>query len=98
MKLYNLENRIKPLLETIPATREDDWLLIYYVYLDIIGDELRNMSFAEVMVNHLDYQLPAFSAITRCRRKIFENNHNLKGNQEIREEEEKKYKAYALEG
>lgn len=82
-------------LKNTPETRADDHLLVLEVYKHFISAD---MSLKTVLEHHLEYGLPSFASIIRARRKLQIKYPELVNEKtaEIREEEEKEYKAYAL--
>ena len=68
MKAKDVEPKVLRLLETIPETRKDDWLLLKHYYSEIIDVKL--FSFATVCDYHNEFELPSFESIRRCRQKI----------------------------
>lgn len=98
--IYKLEDMVKDVLEKFEDTRSDDFILIFRVYQKINENVVVRKQFHEVMLNHLEYGLPPFTTIVRCRRKIFKNYPKLKPQKitEIREEQESKIIDYAIDG
>lgn len=66
------------LLKEHPATRSDDRLLITAVYDEYYG--VCNEPFFKVMARS---DLPSFDTITRCRRKIQQEDESLRGTQAV---------------
>lgn len=78
-----------------PETRADDFILVLEVYKSFVSCE---MSFAEVLEHHTALGLPSFASIARSRRKLQSKYPELvyKAAAEMRADEEKRYRAYAL--
>ena len=100
MKLNKIENLVKEVLTNYKDSRSDDFVLIYRVYQSINENVVIRQPFYEVMLNHKEYGLPAFSGITRARRKIFKDNPELANEkvQEARINKEAEYIDYAIGG
>lgn len=101
MRAKQIEPLVREALTNKPATRDDDFLLMFEVYKHYIGSiEFHYLSIAYVLENHRDFGLPSFESITRARRKLQELDPALassKKMQKIRDAEEAAYKAYAME-
>lgn len=102
-KIYLIEDYVKMALETRPATRSDDFLLITEVIGNMVpatADAMYAPGFHDVMVNHELYGLPSFETITRCRRKLQKMQPELKPNKEAeiaRFNEQQEYERYGLD-
>jgi len=96
MKLKTLEEDVLKILTKYERTRSDDFDLIYAVYCTMNKD-IKNMTFAEVMLHHKELGLPSFESITRCRRKICETQQDLINwnTAVVRAEEREKFEDYA---
>lgn len=100
-KLYKVEGFVKKVLTEYSDTRNDDFILVYRVYREINEDLVIRELFCEVMLNHKNYNLPPIESITRCRRKLQREYPELRAVKEVqnkRDEEEKKYIDYAIDG
>lgn len=71
--LQTMHELVKTILEEVPAARSSDRVLITEVYAVYCVDAL---PFREVMLG--GYDLPSFETITRCRRKVQEENEQLR--------------------
>lgn len=74
-RLLKMQERVKILLETHPATRDDDKLLYYEICKQIAaekGIDIDRLSFKEVMLNP-NLMLPGSKSVERARRKLQEN-------------------------
>lgn len=98
--LYKVEDIVKDILTRYEDARKDDFVLIYRVYQSINENAVIREPFYHVMLNHLEYKLPAFSSITRARRKILKDHPELADEkvQVAREEKESEYIDYAIGG
>ena len=94
-----LQNIVKDTLTNIERTRNDDYILTYFVIKKYLDD--RNMKieyFYQIMMFHKTYGLPSIESITRARRLIQRKYPELRANREvekIRAEEEKQYREMA---
>ncbi len=98
-RCVKVEPKVKEILETIPETRADDFLLIYEVYRLILPD-IDNYSFSEVMLHHRELGLPYFETIRRSRPKLQNKYPELRPSIDVqiaREELEEEYRDYALD-
>ena len=99
MKTAKLRNIVKETLTNIEKTRNDDYLLTYFVikrYLD--EKNIKIDYFYQVMMFHETYGLPSIESITRARRLLQRKYPELRANKEvekIRSEEEKQYRELA---
>lgn len=91
--------KVQPIVHNIlidkPETRADDFLLVLEVYKPLVGD---GVSLQTALKWHKEFGLPSFASIVRTRRKLQRMYPELedKTATEIRAQEEKEYKAYAL--
>lgn len=74
--LRNMKPKVTYLLETYPALRDDDFLLIGAFYHQFCGIEYRD-GFLDVMKHHKDKKLPSFESIRRTRQKVQEERLDL---------------------
>lgn len=79
-QLKTMHKRVERILRESPATRSSDRALITAVYDDYYG--VINQPFWKVMANN---ELPSFETITRCRRKIQEQDESLRGTKKVEE-------------
>lgn len=98
--IYNTEKIVKKVLELYPATRKDDFLLIFAVYREIDFNKAYYINFCDLMVNHKNHKFPAFKTITRARRKLQSKYPELKDAETCisRMNEERDYIEYAIDG
>lgn len=94
-----LKNIVKDTLTNIEKTRNDDYLLTYFVirrYLDDRGISVDY--FFQIMMFHKTYGLPSIESITRARRLLQRKYPELKADREIekiRAKEEERYREIA---
>ena len=101
-RIHKLEDVVKPILESNVLSRGDDFELVLRVYEKLLeySDYLDDMSFRELMHNHISLDLPPFESITRCRRKLQQMYPELRPDEEIqiiRTNETATYIEYALD-
>ena len=93
-KLFTLEQMVVEELERNPRTRDNDRELTLKLHTDYYGVN-PYAPYVEVMHND---RLPTQESIGRCRRKVQERRHDLRGSkakEAIRMAEQKEYIAYA---
>lgn len=90
-KLYDV---VKVILIENPATRDDDMLLwgaFLGKYLIVRPDEY----FYDVLRTCRSRKIPSYESITRARRKVQEQEPNLRGKRyKVRKKEEEEYRSY----
>lgn len=94
--LFKIENIVQDILIRFPYTRDDNFILIYEVYMEI-NPLLLDKDFKYMLLNHRELSLPSFESIVRARRKIMEKNPSLnpsKRIKQLRNENEDYYKFY----
>lgn len=101
-KLRTLEEVIKPILETQPKTRGDNFELVLRVYEEHLSysNYMTTMSFRELLENHNNLGLPSFESITRVRRKLQRDFPELQPDKEtqmVRMKETETYIEYAFD-
>ncbi|WP_304068624.1 hypothetical protein [Megamonas hypermegale] len=97
-RLRRTERTVKNKLETKPATREDDFLLILYTYDQLTEKDIITMPFGQALIEHRELGLPSFETVTRCRRKLQDKYQWLRPSEEeqaIRHAEEQEFLDYA---
>ena len=96
-KLRDLEKVIKPILEEIPQTRNDDYLL-YAEVIKAYKPELLKLSAITFLIGHRELNVPNIKSVERARRKIQEKHPELASERakKKRAEEEQAYIGYAL--
>lgn len=98
--IIRVEVLVKEVLEKIPATRKDDFLLMVNVY-DKISPNICELPFALVMCEHKKYRLPAFETISRIRRKLQADHKELRPDEEMiknRTNKQSDFINYAING
>ena len=86
--------KVKSVLEEIPETRGDDFLLIERVVAFSVDTGIK---FAEAMKEHEKLGLPSFAGIVRARRRLQEEFPDLLPEEEVqslRAKEEEAYREY----
>jgi len=96
-KLYKVEDIVYQVLQEVPETRDDDFVLVAETY-NRINPEIKYCNFNEVMLAHKELKLPYFESISRARRRLQNIFEELRPEQEVieaREEEQLIYREYA---
>lgn len=94
-----LRNIVKDTLTNIKKTRNDDYILTYFVikrYLD--EKNMKIDDFFQIMIFHKTYGLPSIESITRARRLLQRKYPELRADREIekiRAKEEERYRELA---
>ena len=94
-----LKNIVKDTLTNIKKTRNDDYILTYFVikkYLD--KKNIKIEYFYQIMMFHKTYGLPSIESITRARRLLQRKYPELRADREvekIRAKEEERYRELA---
>lgn len=93
-KIKTIEPLVEKALKYEPRARSDDYILILKVLSEFVTPE---MSLEAVFINHVQLGIPSLESITRSRRKIQEQNPNLRDEKavKIRHNEEIEYRKYA---
>lgn len=92
-------NKVQPLVYNAlvdnPEARTDDFILILEVLKNFVTPEMR---LETVLEHHIELGLPSFASILRSRRKLQRKYPELVNETaaEIRAQEEKEYRDYAL--
>lgn len=96
-KLYTTEKLVLEVLEETPATRSDDYVLMYYVCLKVCPESISSLPFGAAMLFHKLHNIPNWETVTRCRRKIQEKRPDLVSPEAAkkRHKEEAEYREYA---
>lgn len=97
-RLYNTHKIVERLLQAYPDTRDNDELL-YLKTCKAIRPDMANMTFENVILDLKVMGLPKYKSVERARRKIQKDNPDLRASEEVQEmryEEYKNYKEYAL--
>lgn len=102
-RLINVTNLVKTFLETMPETRDDDYLLWLKVIekvaeINNLPDFSKTMTFGSFLATMKYTKLPPYHSVSRARRKMQEKYPELRGTeetQEARSELEEDYREYA---
>lgn len=94
-KIAKVEPLVYKALVENPSTRADDFLLLLEVYKNFITGDL---TFETAVKHHVELGLPSYVSIPRIRRKLQVKYPELEKEKaaELRAEEAKEYKAYAI--
>ena len=91
--------KVKPIVHEAliknPATRSDDFLLIYEVLKHF---KTEKMPLEKVLIEHVALGVPSFASIIRIRRKLQEQDPSLEPSEsvkDIRDAEEQQYREWA---
>ena len=94
-----LKNIVKDTLTNIEKTRNDDYMLTYFVIKKYLDEKNMKINyFYQIMMFHKTYGLPSIESITRARRLLQRKYPELRADREvekIRAEEEKQYREMA---
>lgn len=96
-KVNIIENIVKGVLERHPITRDDDFILVAFVYNAISEGRTNCISFNSTMANHRNMGLPSMESITRARRKLQNEYEELRATESmrrIRRKEEQDFREY----
>ena len=94
-----LKNIVKDTLTNIEKTRNDDYMLTYFVIKKYLDDKnIKIEYFYQIMMFHKTYGLPSIESITRARRLLQRKYPELRADREvekIRAKEEERYREIA---
>lgn len=94
-----LKNIVKDTLTNIEKTRNDDYMLTYFVIKKYLDDKnIKIDYFYQIMMFHKTYGLPSIESITRARRLLQRKYPELRADREvekIRAKEEERYREIA---
>lgn len=96
-ELKNTTKLVKEILRSCPDTRNSDDLLFVKV-CERINPLSINFSFATVLLNRKEWELPAFESVRRTRQKVQAEHPELAGNSTVeghRKVNEQIFKEYA---
>lgn len=95
-RIQNVQPLVLEALENNPVTRKDDFILILEVLKNFVTAD---MSLEAVLKHHVKLGVPSFASIIRIRRILQTKYPHLvdEAAQDVRTQEEKEFKAYALE-
>lgn len=93
-KIQKIEPLVYKALVDIPATRDNDFILIHEVLKNFVDTKI---SISTVLNNHVIFGLPSFASIIRIRRKLQAQYQELESTKvkEQRIKEEKEFRNYA---
>ena len=101
MKLRNLTELVKTIMEQQPETRSSDNLLYIEVLKRITSQNVLNMPVWLFYQNLTEWQLPSIETVGRCRRKAQQENPHLKAKPEVedfRYDRETEFIEFAVKG
>lgn len=81
-RMFNVYERVVPILKNYPGTRNSDGDLIATVD-ESINPAITNMSYGYVMRNRRYLGLPSCESIRRSRQKAFTEHPELKANEQV---------------
>ena len=94
-----LRNIVKDTLTNIKKTRNDDYILTYFVIKKYLDEKnIKIEYFYQIMMFHKTYGLPSIESITRARRLLQRKFPELRADREvekIRAKEEERYRELA---
>lgn len=79
--MFEIHEMVEQTLRSYPIARSSDDELIALVYGNYFG--IRRQTFYEVVRYRKANGLPSFESITRARRKVQEENEDLRGNKAV---------------
>lgn len=97
-KLMTTQKVVQDILQNDPKTRNSDDLLYLRTAERIAGRGVANLSFSSVMIYRSMHGIPTYETVRRTRQKLQEKYPELRASkvvQQVREEYEEKYRAYA---
>jgi hypothetical protein len=79
--MKDIKEKVKTLLIKHPELRDDDFKLIATLYSVQSGgwNALKNISAFDFLINFANHKYTSFESITRVRRKLQEEDENLRG-------------------
>lgn len=101
MKLRNLTELVKTIMEQQPETRSSDNLLYIEVLKRTTSQNVLNMPVWLFYQNLTEWQLPSIETVGRCRRKVQQENPHLKAKPEVegfRYDRETEFIEFAVKG
>ena len=78
-KMFKVLDVVKLLLVKHPHLRDDDEKLMATIWFKYMDKQLENMSAFDLLKTLSNGNLPSYESISRCRRKIQEECHELRG-------------------
>lgn len=101
MKLRNMTELVKTIMEQQPETRSSDNLLYIEVLKRTTSQNVLNMPVWLFYQNLTEWQLPSIETVGRCRRKAQQENPHLKAKPEVedfRYDRETEFIEFAVKG
>ena len=101
MKLRNMTELVKTIMEQQPETRSIDNLLYIEVLKRCTSQNVLNMPVWSFYQNLREWQLPSIETVGRCRRKAQQENPHLKAKPEVegfRYDRETEFIEFAVKG
>ncbi|CDA90568.1 uncharacterized protein BN553_01561 [Firmicutes bacterium CAG:238] len=101
MKLRNMTELVKTIMEQQPETRSSDSLLYIEVLKRTTSQNVLNMPVWLFYQNLTEWQLPSIETVGRCRRKAQQENPHLKAKPEVedfRYDRETEFIEFAVKG
>lgn len=101
MKLRNMTELVKTIMEQQPETRSSDNLLYIEVLKRCTSQNVLNMPVWSFYQNLTEWQLPSIETVGRCRRKAQQENPHLKAKPEVegfRYDKETEFIEFAVKG
>ena len=96
-ELKKIEDVVRMVLTNFPETRNSDNIL-YAKVIGVYNKKALNAPAVDFFNFFMDLDIPRFESVARCRRKLQEDNIELRATENIhkwRKENEKKFEAYA---
>ena len=80
MKIRNVENKVRVVLENHPPSRDDDMILYSCIVGNVFGKRRsEEMNGWEMLQMIYRTKVPHFTSVLRCRQKLQERNKDLRG-------------------
>ena len=80
MKIKNVENKVRDILESVPEARDDDMVLFACIISNKIGKRrCEEMNGWGMLTMISRTKVPHFTSVLRCRQKLQEKNKDLRG-------------------
>lgn len=101
MKLRNMTELVKTIMEQQPETRSSDNLLYIEVLKRTTSQNVLNMPVWLFYQNLTEWQMPSIETVGRCRRKAQQKNPHLKAKPEVegfRYDRETEFIEFAVKG
>lgn len=86
-RLFNVYDKVVPLLKEYPSTRDSDGVLIATLD-ENLNPLVKNMTYGEVMRNRSKLGLPTCESVRRARQKAFNENPELRPSDKVQQNRE----------